>query len=540
MERVRLAGGRPAAPPGADEAPGQPATRGSGAPAEFLKENAGFRRYVLRELEAARPAALTRARGRITRRDRGSRAAGTEAASVSQMLDAPPPPAAGSRSSARRPGQRRWDLAERWYPETEALPLPRGGAAPPRARRRRALGVWLPRQGCWQRSPRCGRRPGPGSRHAADAVRPADPRSRANGGAVRLPLPDRDLRSEAEARVRLLRASDPARLPDRQDRPHVRAQGRRAPRQRPCTPKTDSPADAWPAGQAIDRRPRPLARSRRGRAPPAAQAVALVVFEAWRSRASGCLTQAYNRGRWTSRRARSTMGRSPIRPPDRSPSRSTRPPRSLRKRSGCTRATTTRASPTRRGLRSSTCLASLEGAAHGIAFASGLGATTTIMHLVPPERASRGRERRLWWRLPHVLAGLRAEGLHVRVRPGAGDERGPRPAPRRAYASRCGSRRPRTRSSTSWTSRAAAEAAHGVGALVVVDNTFATPYLQQPLESGADIVVHSTTKYLGGHSDLVGGFAATNDPTVSERFPSCRSRSARSPGPSTPGSSCAA
>jgi cystathionine gamma-synthase len=66
--------------------------------------------------------------------------------------------------------------------------------------------------------------------------------------------------------------------------------------------------------------------------------------------------------------------------------------------------------------------------------------------------------------------------------------------------------------------RASAEAAHAAGALVVVDNTFATPYLQRPLELGADIVVHSTTKYLGGHSDVVGGFAATNDPTVAERL----------------------
>src|SRR5206468_5633537 len=66
--------------------------------------------------------------------------------------------------------------------------------------------------------------------------------------------------------------------------------------------------------------------------------------------------------------------------------------------------------------------------------------------------------------------------------------------------------------------RAAAEAAHAAGAIVVVDNTFATPYLQQPLELGADVVVHSTTKYLGGHSDLIGGFAATNDPTIAERL----------------------
>jgi cystathionine gamma-synthase len=66
--------------------------------------------------------------------------------------------------------------------------------------------------------------------------------------------------------------------------------------------------------------------------------------------------------------------------------------------------------------------------------------------------------------------------------------------------------------------RKAAEAAHAVGAMVVVDNTFASPYLQQPLSLGADVVLHSTTKYLGGHSDLIGGFLATNDPTVAERL----------------------
>jgi len=66
--------------------------------------------------------------------------------------------------------------------------------------------------------------------------------------------------------------------------------------------------------------------------------------------------------------------------------------------------------------------------------------------------------------------------------------------------------------------KAAADAAHEVGAIVVVDNTFASPYLQRPLELGADIVLHSTTKYLGGHSDLIGGFAATNDHTIAERL----------------------
>ncbi len=65
---------------------------------------------------------------------------------------------------------------------------------------------------------------------------------------------------------------------------------------------------------------------------------------------------------------------------------------------------------------------------------------------------------------------------------------------------------------------AAAKAAHEVGAIVVVDNTFASPYLQRPLELGADMVMHSTTKYIGGHSDLLGGFVATNDPTIAERL----------------------
>ena len=60
--------------------------------------------------------------------------------------------------------------------------------------------------------------------------------------------------------------------------------------------------------------------------------------------------------------------------------------------------------------------------------------------------------------------------------------------------------------------------AHARGALLVVDNTFATPYLQQPLELGADIVIHSSTKYLGGHSDVVGGFVATSNSEIAEKI----------------------
>ena len=78
---------------------------------------------------------------------------------------------------------------------------------------------------------------------------------------------------------------------------------------------------------------------------------------------------------------------------------------------------------------------------------------------------------------------------------------------------------------------AAAEAAHAVGALVVVDNTFATPYLQQPLALGADAVLHSTTKYIGGHSDVIGGFVATNDDVLGERLAFLQKSLGAVPGP---------
>jgi cystathionine gamma-synthase len=73
--------------------------------------------------------------------------------------------------------------------------------------------------------------------------------------------------------------------------------------------------------------------------------------------------------------------------------------------------------------------------------------------------------------------------------------------------------------------------AHERGATVVVDNTFATPALQQPLALGADVVVHSTTKYLGGHSDVVGGFAATDDDELAERIGFLQNAAGAVPGP---------
>ena len=64
--------------------------------------------------------------------------------------------------------------------------------------------------------------------------------------------------------------------------------------------------------------------------------------------------------------------------------------------------------------------------------------------------------------------------------------------------------------------QAISDVVHDLGGMVVVDNTFATPYLQQPLALGADVVVHSATKYIGGHSDVVGGFVATNNESLAE------------------------
>ena len=172
------------------------------------------------------------------------------------------------------------------------------------------------------------------------------------------------------------------------------------------------------------------------------------------------------------------------------------------------------ANPTRTALQE--CLASLESADHGIAFSSGLGATTTLMHLVDP-----GQRVVL---IADVYGGVYRMTSQVYEPKGYKFEYVP--------ADQFANLREHLDENTRmvWIEspsnpllnvvdiRAAADAAHEVGAILVVDNTFATPYLQRPLELGADVVVHSTTKYLGGHSDTVGGFAATNDPTIAERL----------------------
>jgi len=173
------------------------------------------------------------------------------------------------------------------------------------------------------------------------------------------------------------------------------------------------------------------------------------------------------------------------------------------------------ANPTRTALQ--ICLASLESAEHGVAFASGMGAVTTVMHLVSPgDRIVSvndvyGGVYRLFSQVyspkGYDFAYLSAD----EIRGGLAEHLDERT--RLVWLET-----PTNPLLNVIDIRAAADAAHAVGAVVVVDNTFATPYLQRPLELGADIVLHSTTKYLGGHSDVIGGFAATNDPTIAERL----------------------
>ena len=170
--------------------------------------------------------------------------------------------------------------------------------------------------------------------------------------------------------------------------------------------------------------------------------------------------------------------------------------------------------PTRTALQQ--CLASLESAEHGIAFSSGLGATTTLMHLVDPG------ERVVL--IADVYGGVYRMTSQVYEPKGyvfdyvPADEFGNLAEHLDDNTRMVWIESPSNPLLNVVDIQAAADAAHAAGAMLVVDNTFATPYLQRPLELGADVVVHSTTKYLGGHSDVIGGFAATNDPTIAERL----------------------
>jgi cystathionine gamma-synthase len=183
--------------------------------------------------------------------------------------------------------------------------------------------------------------------------------------------------------------------------------------------------------------------------------------------------------------------------------------------------------PTRTALEA--CIAALEGGTHGLAFASGLAGCDAVMrllrpgdHLMLPNDAYGGTYRLA--AQVHAPAGLAFDPVAL----------GDLDAIKAAW-------RPETK--MVWVESptnpllsiadiaAVAEFAHGYGALVAVDNTFATPYLQRPLELGADIVVHSSTKYLGGHSDVVGGVVVVADDGLAARLAFLQNAAGGVPGP---------
>ncbi|HEX2075498.1 MAG TPA: cystathionine gamma-synthase, partial [Geodermatophilus sp.] len=171
--------------------------------------------------------------------------------------------------------------------------------------------------------------------------------------------------------------------------------------------------------------------------------------------------------------------------------------------------------PTRTALQEA--LAALERGSAGLAFASGLAAEDTLLrtvcepgsHVVLGGDAYGGTFRLISkvlarWGIEHTPADLNdPEALHAALRPATRVVWCETPTnPLLNIADIAG----------------LATVAHEAGALLVVDNTFASPYLQQPLTLGADVVVHSTTKYLGGHSDVVGGALVVSDPELGEQL----------------------
>jgi cystathionine beta-lyase/cystathionine gamma-synthase len=163
------------------------------------------------------------------------------------------------------------------------------------------------------------------------------------------------------------------------------------------------------------------------------------------------------------------------------------------------------------------CIADLEGAMHGFAFASGMAATSTVLELLPAGSHVvamddlYGGTFRLFERVRRISANL--DVTYTDLGRAGALEAALKPATRMVWIE----------TPTNPTLRlvdiaAVAAVARGRNILTVVDNTFATPWSQRPLELGADIVVHSATKYLNGHSDMVGGIAVARDAALAERL----------------------
>jgi cystathionine gamma-synthase len=171
--------------------------------------------------------------------------------------------------------------------------------------------------------------------------------------------------------------------------------------------------------------------------------------------------------------------------------------------------------PTRDSLQ--TLLASLEGGAHGISFSSGLAAEDALLRSVlrPGDHVVLGNDvyggtHRLISRI-HGPWGVEVDAVEMN------DLDAVRGALRPGSSRVLWVETPSNPLMKITDITALAEVGRAAGALVVVDNTFASPALQRPLELGADVVVHSTTKYLGGHSDALGGAVITNDDRLAEQ-----------------------
>jgi cystathionine gamma-synthase len=186
------------------------------------------------------------------------------------------------------------------------------------------------------------------------------------------------------------------------------------------------------------------------------------------------------------------------------------------------------ANPTRTALQE--CLAALEGGRHALAFGSGMGASDVLLrvllkpgdHVVIPHDAYGGTFRLV----DKVLAHWGVEYTPVDLGDIAALRAALRPTTRAVWCET-----PTNPLLGIADIAAAADVARTAGARLVVDNTFASPYLQQPLALGADVVLHSTTKYVGGHSDVVGGALVTSDDELAEALRFTQNAVGSVPGP---------
>jgi cystathionine gamma-synthase len=183
--------------------------------------------------------------------------------------------------------------------------------------------------------------------------------------------------------------------------------------------------------------------------------------------------------------------------------------------------------PTRTALE--TCLAALEYGRWALAFGSGMAATDAIAHLLKSgDHVVLGDDvyggtYRLFLR---VFEQLGIATTVVDMRQHSGVSKAMRKTTRLVWIES-----PTNPMLKVLDIRALADIAHKAKALAVVDNTFASPYLQNPLAHGADLVLHSTTKYIGGHSDVVGGALVGNDPALRERLAFLQNAAGGVPGP---------